>query len=113
VFVGVCSWGRGEDGRVVEWQKEWGRGFTANIEVEHEDAEPHSEIVPIQRSTMISQAPYRYGFYVDAEEHELRDFNEPPNYKVALLDPESGKCFEAINAKMQSMKSLAFGLSSS
>ncbi|GKE50526.1 putative retrotransposon ty1-copia subclass protein, partial [Tanacetum coccineum] len=37
-------------------------------------------------------------------EHELGDFNEPPNYKAALSDPESDKWVDAMNADMQSMK---------
>ncbi|GJZ02764.1 retrotransposon protein, putative, ty1-copia subclass [Tanacetum coccineum] len=52
----------------------------------------------------IPQAPDRYGFYVDAEEHELGDHNEPANYKASLTYPEYGKWVEAMNAKMQSMK---------
>nr|GEU56259.1 hypothetical protein [Tanacetum cinerariifolium] len=46
----------------------------------------------------------RYGYYVDVEEYELEDLDEPPNYKVALADPESDKWLEAMNAEMQSMK---------
>ncbi|GJR38204.1 retrotransposon protein, putative, ty1-copia subclass [Tanacetum coccineum] len=46
----------------------------------------------------------RYGYYVDVEEYELRDLDEPPNYKAALADPESDKWLEAMNTKMQSMK---------
>ncbi|GKC28560.1 retrotransposon protein, putative, ty1-copia subclass [Tanacetum coccineum] len=42
--------------------------------------------------------------YIDAEEHELGDHNEPANYKAALLDPESNKWLDAMNVKMQSMK---------
>ncbi|GKB90793.1 putative retrotransposon ty1-copia subclass protein [Tanacetum coccineum] len=68
------------------------------------EAEPHSVKVPIRRSKRISQAPDRYGFYVDAEEHELRDFNEPPNYKAALSYPESDKWLDAMNVEMKSMK---------
>ncbi|GJX56987.1 hypothetical protein Tco_0286884 [Tanacetum coccineum] len=48
----------------------------------HENVEPSSDIVPIRRSARIPQAPDRYGFYVDDEEHELGDLNEPANYKV-------------------------------
>ncbi|GKD84865.1 hypothetical protein Tco_1356019, partial [Tanacetum coccineum] len=72
--------------------------------VVNNDVEPHFEIVPIRRSNRIPQVPDRYGFYVDAKEHELEDLNEPPNYKVALLDPESDKWVEAMNAEMQSLK---------
>ncbi|GKE45287.1 hypothetical protein Tco_1472571 [Tanacetum coccineum] len=56
-------------------------------EVEHMDVEPYSE------ST-----------FVDAEEHELGDLNEPPNYKAALSHPEFDKWLDVMNAKMQSMK---------
>ncbi|GKA83547.1 zinc finger, CCHC-type containing protein, partial [Tanacetum coccineum] len=46
----------------------------------------------------------RYGYYVDIEEYELGDLDEPPNYKAALADPKSNKWLEAMNTKMQSMK---------
>ncbi|GJR07316.1 hypothetical protein Tco_0530300 [Tanacetum coccineum] len=55
-------------------------------------------------SVRIPQAPDRYGFYVDVEEHELGDLNEPPNYKAALSDPEYDKWLEAMNSEMQSLK---------
>ncbi|GJR77277.1 retrotransposon protein, putative, ty1-copia subclass [Tanacetum coccineum] len=42
--------------------------------------------------------------HVDDEEHELGDFDEPANYKAALLDPESDKWLNAMNVEMQSMK---------
>nr|GEW11973.1 zinc finger, CCHC-type [Tanacetum cinerariifolium] len=38
-----------------------------------------------------------------ADEYELGDLNEPINYKAALLDPETDKCLNAMNVKMQSM----------
>ncbi|GKD01392.1 retrotransposon protein, putative, ty1-copia subclass [Tanacetum coccineum] len=41
---------------------------------------------------------------VEPNEHELGDLNEPPNYKAALLDPESYKWLDVMNTKMQSMK---------
>ncbi|GKA50589.1 hypothetical protein Tco_0743662 [Tanacetum coccineum] len=53
--------------------------------------EPQNVEVPIRRSARIPQAPDRYGFYVDVEEYELGDLDEPPNYKAALSDPESDK----------------------
>nr|GEY44887.1 hypothetical protein [Tanacetum cinerariifolium]GEY86867.1 hypothetical protein [Tanacetum cinerariifolium] len=56
------------------------------------------------RSIRITQAPNRYGFYVDDEEHELGDLNEPPNYKATLSDPEYKKWLEAMTTEMQSMK---------
>ncbi|GKB37410.1 retrotransposon protein, putative, ty1-copia subclass [Tanacetum coccineum] len=42
--------------------------------------------------------------YIDAEEHELGDHNEPANYKAALLDPKSEKWLDAMNVEMQFMK---------
>ncbi|GKB19079.1 hypothetical protein Tco_0853002 [Tanacetum coccineum] len=92
------------------------------IVLDNDDAQPyentskiHDEVVPtevdpqnvkilIRRSERMPQAPDRYGFYVDVEEYELGDLNEPPNYKAASSDPESDKWLEAMNTKMQSMK---------
>nr|GFD32056.1 retrovirus-related Pol polyprotein from transposon TNT 1-94 [Tanacetum cinerariifolium] len=42
--------------------------------------------------------------YINAEEHELGDLDEPANYKAALLDLESKKWLDAMNVEMQSMK---------
>ncbi|GKB40047.1 retrotransposon protein, putative, ty1-copia subclass [Tanacetum coccineum] len=58
----------------------------------------------IQESARISQAPDRYGYYVDVEEYELGDLDEPPNYKDALTDPEFDNWLEAMNTEMQSIK---------
>ncbi|GJS67923.1 retrotransposon protein, putative, ty1-copia subclass [Tanacetum coccineum] len=66
--------------------------------------EPQNVKVPIRRSARIPQAPDRYGFYVDVEEHELGDLNEPPSYKAALSDLEFDKWLEAMNTEMQSLK---------
>ncbi|GJZ07563.1 retrotransposon protein, putative, ty1-copia subclass [Tanacetum coccineum] len=66
--------------------------------------EPQNVRVSIRRSARIPQAPDRYGYYVDVEEYELGDLDEPPNYKDALADQESGKWLEAMNTEMQSMK---------
>ncbi|GJT45578.1 zinc finger, CCHC-type containing protein [Tanacetum coccineum] len=59
--------------------------------IQEEDTQPsentseeHKEVVPIK-------------------EHELGDLNEPPNYKVALSDPEYDKWLEAMNTEMQSI----------
>nr|GEW52149.1 retrotransposon protein, putative, Ty1-copia subclass [Tanacetum cinerariifolium] len=59
---------------------------------------------PRTKSTKTRHAPDRMCLYVDAEEHELGDLGEPANYKAALLDPESGKCLNAMNVEMQFMK---------
>ncbi|GKC37790.1 retrotransposon protein, putative, ty1-copia subclass [Tanacetum coccineum] len=42
--------------------------------------------------------------YREVEEHSLGDLNEPINYKATILDPESDKWVDTMNAKMQSMK---------
>ncbi|GJT95655.1 hypothetical protein Tco_1091173 [Tanacetum coccineum] len=73
-------------------------------EVEHNDVDLQTDVNLIRRSARAPQAPEQYGFYVDAEEHELGDHGEPPNYRSALLDPEFKKWLEAINEEMQSMK---------
>ncbi|GJS39580.1 retrotransposon protein, putative, ty1-copia subclass, partial [Tanacetum coccineum] len=71
----------------------------APIEVEPQNAE-----VPIRRSARIPQAPYKYGSYINVEEYELGDLNEPPNYKAVLSDLEFDKWLEAMNTEMQSIK---------
>nr|GFC35580.1 hypothetical protein [Tanacetum cinerariifolium] len=48
-------------------------------------------------STRTRCAPNRTCLYIDDEEHDLGDHNEPTNYKAALLDPESKKWLDAMN----------------
>ncbi|GJX04738.1 retrotransposon protein, putative, ty1-copia subclass [Tanacetum coccineum] len=64
----------------------------------------HTILVVMVISARIPQALDRYGFYVDVEEYELGDLNEPPNYKAALSYLEFDKWIEAMNTEMQSMK---------
>nr|GEV31566.1 hypothetical protein [Tanacetum cinerariifolium] len=59
--------------------------------------EPQSDIIPIRRSTRTRRLTYRMCLYIDAEEHELGDLDEPANYKAALLDPEYDKWLNAMN----------------
>nr|GEV35562.1 hypothetical protein [Tanacetum cinerariifolium] len=73
-------------------------------EVKHDVVNPQTKVIPVCRSTRIPQAPERYDFYIDAEEHELGDHSEPPNYRAALSDPKFKKWLEAMNVEMQSMK---------
>ncbi|GKD67176.1 retrovirus-related pol polyprotein from transposon TNT 1-94 [Tanacetum coccineum] len=73
-------------------------------EDDQEINEPQSDINPIRRSTRTRRPTDRLCLYVDAEEHELGDLDEPANYKAALLDPEPDKWINAINLEMQSMK---------
>nr|GEW27350.1 retrotransposon protein, putative, Ty1-copia subclass [Tanacetum cinerariifolium] len=72
----------------------------------------HSQYVPTKKvdktpyelwSKRTHQAPNRLYLNVEAEEHSLGDLNEPTSYKDAMLDPESKKWLDAMNAKMQSM----------
>ncbi|GJR67073.1 retrotransposon protein, putative, ty1-copia subclass [Tanacetum coccineum] len=60
-------------------------------EDDQEIDEPQSDINPIRRSTRTRRPTDRLCLYIDAEEHELGDLDEPANYKAALLDPESKK----------------------
>ncbi|GKC17500.1 retrotransposon protein, putative, ty1-copia subclass [Tanacetum coccineum] len=39
----------------------------------------------------------------EVDEHSLEDLGEPANYKAAMLDPESKRWVDAMNAEMQSM----------
>ncbi|GJX03096.1 hypothetical protein Tco_0189012 [Tanacetum coccineum] len=73
----------------------------AHNEVAPIKVEPQHVRVPIRRSARIPQIPDRYRYY---EEYELGNFNEPPNYKAALTNPESDKWLEAMNTEMQSMR---------
>nr|GEX52839.1 hypothetical protein [Tanacetum cinerariifolium] len=66
--------------------------------------EPQSDINPIRRSTRTRRAIDHMCLYINAEEHELGDLDEPANYKAALLDHEFNKWLNAMNVKMQSMK---------
>ncbi|GKD72878.1 hypothetical protein Tco_1331160 [Tanacetum coccineum] len=59
-----------------------------NTSKEHNDVapikvKPQNVGVPIRRSARIPQVPNRYGYYVDVEEYEIGDIDEPPNYKAA------------------------------
>ncbi|GJS65769.1 retrotransposon protein, putative, ty1-copia subclass [Tanacetum coccineum] len=74
-----------------------------HTEIAPTEVESQKVRVPIRRSARIPQVPDRYGYYVDIEEYELGDLNEPPNYNAALVDPESNKWLEAMNTEMQSI----------
>ncbi|GKB24935.1 retrovirus-related pol polyprotein from transposon TNT 1-94 [Tanacetum coccineum] len=79
--------------------------ITSEITMEVEGFEPpHEEEALVHRSARTHQAPERLCLNVEAEEHSLGDLNEPANYKVAMLDLESNKWLNAMNAEMQSMK---------
>ncbi|GJY61719.1 retrotransposon protein, putative, ty1-copia subclass [Tanacetum coccineum] len=65
---------------------------------------PQEEVVLVRRSERTHQAPNFLCLNVEVEEHSLGDLNEPTNYKAIMLDPESNKWLDAMNAEMQSMK---------
>ncbi|GJR01654.1 retrotransposon protein, putative, ty1-copia subclass, partial [Tanacetum coccineum] len=77
--------------------------ITSEIPMEVEGFElPQQEVIPIHRSESTHRAPTRLCLNVEADEHSLGDLNEPTSYKAVMLDPESNKWLDAMNAEMQS-----------
>ncbi|GJR36907.1 retrotransposon protein, putative, ty1-copia subclass [Tanacetum coccineum] len=78
--------------------------ITSNIPQEVEGFEqPQEEVISIRRSERTHRAPNRLCLNVEVEEHSLGDLNEPTSYKAAMLDLESNKWIDAMNAEIQSM----------
>nr|GEW48438.1 hypothetical protein [Tanacetum cinerariifolium] len=78
-------------------------------EIQDEDTSPskNTSKIPIKsysRSISTHRAPECLCLNVEVEEHSLGDLNKPTNYKAALLDLQSDKWLDAMNAEMQSMK---------
>ncbi|GJX75036.1 retrotransposon protein, putative, ty1-copia subclass [Tanacetum coccineum] len=74
--------------------------ITSEIPMEVEGFEPpQEEDIPIRRSERTRRAPNRLSLNVEVEEHSLGDLNEPTSYKAAMLDSESNKWIDAMNAK--------------
>ncbi|GKA55959.1 retrotransposon protein, putative, ty1-copia subclass [Tanacetum coccineum] len=74
--------------------------ITSEIRMEVEGFEPpQEEEIPICRSERTRRAPNHLCLNVEAEEHSLGDLNEPTSYKAAMLDSESNKWIDAMNAK--------------
>ncbi|GJY03914.1 hypothetical protein Tco_0369854 [Tanacetum coccineum] len=74
--------------------------ITSNIPQEVEGFEPpQEEVIPIRRSERTHRAPNRLCLNVEVEEHSLGDLNEPTSYKAAMLDLESNKWIDAMNAR--------------
>ncbi|GJS68489.1 retrotransposon protein, putative, ty1-copia subclass [Tanacetum coccineum] len=66
--------------------------ITSKISMDVEGFEPpQEEVISIRRSERTHQAPNCLCLNVEAEEHSLRDLNEPASYKAAMLDSESNK----------------------
>ncbi|GKD79624.1 retrotransposon protein, putative, ty1-copia subclass [Tanacetum coccineum] len=87
-----------QDARYVEFLEK-------NI-LSQEVSERARELEEIQdeRSVRTHRAPKHLCLNVEVKEHSLGDLNEPANYKAAMLDQESNKWLDAMNAEMQSMK---------
>nr|GEY58878.1 retrotransposon protein, putative, Ty1-copia subclass [Tanacetum cinerariifolium] len=64
---------------------------------------PQEEVIPIRRSERTHRAPNRLCLNVKVNEHSLWDLNEPASYIATMLDLESNKWIDAMNAKIQSM----------
>ncbi|GJW77110.1 retrotransposon protein, putative, ty1-copia subclass [Tanacetum coccineum] len=78
--------------------------ITSKIPMEVEGFEPpQEEVIPIHRSERTHRAPNRLCLNVKAEEHSLGDLNEPTSYKATMLDSESNKWIDVMNAEIQSM----------
>ncbi|GJR58706.1 retrotransposon protein, putative, ty1-copia subclass [Tanacetum coccineum] len=78
--------------------------ITSKIPMEVEGFKPpQEEVIPIRRSERTHRALEHLCLNVEVEEHSLRDLNEPTSYNAAMLDSESDKWIDAMNAEMQSM----------
>ncbi|GKC27350.1 retrovirus-related pol polyprotein from transposon TNT 1-94 [Tanacetum coccineum] len=78
--------------------------ITSEIPMDVEGFEPpQEEVILIRRSERTHRAPNRLCLNVEAEEHSLGDLT-PTSYKAVMLDLESKKWLDAMNAEMQSME---------
>nr|GEU58766.1 retrotransposon protein, putative, Ty1-copia subclass [Tanacetum cinerariifolium] len=78
--------------------------ITSKIPMEVEGFEPpQEEVILIRRSERTHQAPNHLCLNVEVDELGLGDLNEPASYKAAMLDSESNKWINAMNAEIQSM----------
>ncbi|GKA98369.1 retrotransposon protein, putative, ty1-copia subclass [Tanacetum coccineum] len=92
----------------LSYLKVWGytspSEITSKIPMEVEGFKPpQEEVIPIRRSKRTHRAQERLCLNVEVEEHSLGDLNEPTSYKAAMLDSESNKWIDAMNAEIQSM----------
>nr|GEX27586.1 hypothetical protein [Tanacetum cinerariifolium] len=79
-------------------------GITSKIPIEVKGFEPpQEEVILIRRSERIHRAPNRLCLNTEVEKHSLGDLNKPASYKPAMLDLESNKWIDAMNAEIQSM----------
>nr|GEY72989.1 hypothetical protein [Tanacetum cinerariifolium] len=60
---------------------------------------PQEEVILIRRFERTHQAPNHLCLNVEVEEHSIGDLNEPTSYKATMLDLESNKWINAMNAE--------------
>ncbi|GJX22768.1 retrotransposon protein, putative, ty1-copia subclass [Tanacetum coccineum] len=78
--------------------------ITREIPIEVKGFEPpQKENILIRRSKRTRRSSNRLSLNVEIKEHSLGDLNEPTSYKAAMLDSESNKWIDAMNAEIQSM----------
>ncbi|GJR47491.1 retrotransposon protein, putative, ty1-copia subclass [Tanacetum coccineum] len=78
--------------------------ITSEIPMEVEGFKPpQEEVILVHRSERTYRAPDRLCLNVEAGEHGIGDLNEPTSYKAVMLDSESNKWIDAMNAEIQSM----------
>ncbi|GJR63951.1 retrotransposon protein, putative, ty1-copia subclass [Tanacetum coccineum] len=78
--------------------------ITSEIPMEVEGFEPpQEEEIPICRSERTRRARDRLCLNIEVEEHSIGDLNEPTSYKAIMLDSESNKWINAMNAEIQSV----------
>ncbi|GJZ57829.1 hypothetical protein Tco_0613323 [Tanacetum coccineum] len=64
---------------------------------------PPENKIDVARSKRTHRTPDRLCLNVEVKEHSLGDLNEPTSYKSAMLDSESNKWIEAMNAEYHPM----------
>ncbi|GJZ74068.1 retrotransposon protein, putative, ty1-copia subclass [Tanacetum coccineum] len=77
--------------------------FEKNLITQEVSERAIEEEISIRRSERKRRAPNRLCLNIEAEEHSLGDLNKPTSYKAAMLDSESNKWIDAMNAEIQSM----------
>ncbi|GJT14460.1 retrotransposon protein, putative, ty1-copia subclass [Tanacetum coccineum] len=78
--------------------------ITSEIPMEVEGFQPpQEEVIPVRRSERTHRSSNCLCLNVEAEEHSLGDLNKPTSYKAVMLDSESNKWIDAINAEIQFM----------
>nr|GEX45827.1 hypothetical protein [Tanacetum cinerariifolium] len=94
--------GRAKDLEEIQDEDTSPSKITSEIPIEVEGfKQPHEEEALVHTSERPHRAPNRLCLNVEVEGHSLGDLNEPANYKAAMLDPESNKWLDAMNAEIK------------